>query len=813
MSTPPPEPDRYSGSGGADGSDQDVRRDWVIQPAVPGWSAGPNTYAGPSFDDTGWHIDLSGVDWDRPPEPDYGPDASPRRDSGRSHRPTLRLRHHGPAADNARGQPPDGYGRPLSTGRPPAPDGYGGPPRGDGYSAPQGFADPPGRTGYEYPPDAPAVRRPRPGSGRHARPGPPGEQPPAGPGGQPITGLQRPPPADTGRPGRARLRPGAAPPRPGQLPPRLPETGRPGPAVPGSGSPGWEQPGRRRPGTSGPGPVPPGPGRRGPAGAGTLPPSAVLPGADVAAARRPAPESVSIARSSGVMAVGTLGSRLTGFLRTIAQSYALGAIGIGEAYNLSNTLPNAVYYLALGGILTSVIVPLIVNANQRDRGRGGYDQRIFTLVTLALLGVTLVAELAAVPIVHLYAGSTVLDSPPTLHLSVILALFFIPQIFFYGMSSLMGAVLNSRGSFAAPMWTPIVNNVVVIAVLGLYVATAGLHKNPSTISGSEVALLGFGTTLGIIVQTLALLPALRRVGFRWHPRTDFRRYEVREIGRMAGWMFGYVATTWVAFLVTTKAAQDATKPGLAQYNYAWLLFQLPYAVVGISVITALLPRMSAHAAQRRYGLVRQDFSAGVRLSAAIVVPCSLVLAALGPDLAQLFLGHGAMTVADARYTGVVFAVFCLGLVPYMIFQLQLRVFYALHDSRTPAMIGLFTMSVNIVANIIALDTLPHRTVVAALGVGFGLANLVGAVIGWRILSRRLRGLEGYFISRSLVRMHAAALPAALLVVVAGILTGNNFVVVILGGGLAGCMYLLFARALRVDELTGLIQTVRARLGR
>jgi len=223
--------------------------------------------------------------------------------------------------------------------------------------------------------------------------------------------------------------------------------------------------------------------------------------------------------------------------------------------------------------------------------------------------------------------------------------------------------------------------------------------------------------------------------------------------------------------------------------------------------------MSAHAAQRRYGLVRQDFSAGVRLSGAIVVPCSLVLAALGPDLAQLFLGHGAMTVADARYTGVVFSVFCLGLVPYMTFQLQLRVFYALHDSRTPAMIGLFTMSVNIVANIVALDTLPHRAVVAALGVGFGLANLVGMVIGWRILSRRLRGLEGYFISRSLVRMHAAALPAALLAVVAGILTDNNLVVVILGGGLAGCMYLLFARALRVDELTGLIQTVRARLGR
>jgi putative peptidoglycan lipid II flippase len=148
----------------------------------------------------------------------------------------------------------------------------------------------------------------------------------------------------------------------------------------------------------------------------------------------------------------------------------------------------------------------------------------------------------------------------------------------------------------------------------------------------------------------------------------------------------------------------------------------------------------------------------------------------------------------------------------MIFQLQLRVFYALHDSKTPAVIGLVTMVVNIVANLVALDTLARSSVVAALGVGFGLANLVGMVIAWRILSRRLRGLEGYVISRSLVRMHAAALPAALLAVLAGILSGSAFVVVVIGGGLAGGMYLMFAKALRVDELTGLIRSMRARLG-
>jgi len=362
------------------------------------------------------------------------------------------------------------------------------------------------------------------------------------------------------------------------------------------------------------------------------------------------------------------------------------------------------------------------------------------------------------------------------------------------------------------MWTPIVNNFVVIGILGLYAALAGLSKTPGTISGADVTLLGFGTTLGILAQTAALVPALRRVGFRWRPRLDFRRAEVAEIGRMGGWMFGYIAATQVAFLVTTKIAGD-TSSGVSVYNYAWLLFQLPYAVVGISVITALLPRMSTHAAAGEYRLVKNDFSAGLRLAATIVVPCSLVLAVLGPSLGEVFFGHGRIGTGGARYTGVVFAVFCLGLLPYMIFQLQLRVFYSMHDSKTPAMIGAVTMTVNILANVIALHVAAKSDLVAALGIGFGLSNVTGLVLAWRILSVRMRGLDGWLIGRSLVRMHAATIPAALIVIMVASITANAYVDVVIGGGLALGMYLIFARVLRIDELTGLARALRARVGR
>jgi len=540
----------------------------------------------------------------------------------------------------------------------------------------------------------------------------------------------------------------------------------------------------------------------------------------------------SLLRSSGVMAMGTLASRVTGFVRSAVLIYAIGTHDLANAYNLANTIPNIVYNLALGGILTSVVVPLLVSAAKRDRDRGeAYDQRIFTLGVLALGGITVVATLAAQPIAAVYAGN--IGTPAAYHLTVIFAYFFIPQIFFYGVSSLAGAILNARGSFAAPMWTPVINNVVVILVGLAFMATAGLNRTPENITAAQVQLLGIGTTLGIILQTAGLVPSLRRVGFRWHPRHDFRRAEVSEIGRMSGWMFGYVLTTQIAFLVTTRVAnaagfraaaatgfsQQAAGAGIAAYTNAYMLFQLPYAIVGISVITALLPRMSAHASEGRYGLVTGDFSTATRLASVLVAPASLILAVLGTPLAEGVFGYGSTSIASARYVGEIFAVFSLGLLPFTLFQLQLRVFYAMHDSRTPALISVFTMAINITANLLALAILPPQHVVAGLGAGFGLASLVGTVIAWRVLSRRIGSLDGRRVGSALVRMYAASIPGVIFAVAVSVMVGAvipegriaALVTVALGGSGAMLLYILFAKAFGVTELTEVTASVRARL--
>ncbi len=525
------------------------------------------------------------------------------------------------------------------------------------------------------------------------------------------------------------------------------------------------------------------------------------------------------------MAVGTLASRGTGFVRTLMLVYALGVLGVANAYNNANTLPNAVYDLMLGGVLTSVVVPLLVSAAKRDADGGeAYDQRMFTLATGALFILTVVATLASGLLVDLYAHAI---TGAEHHLMVIFAFFFIPQIFFYGVSSLAGGILNARGHFAAPMWTPVINNVVVILVLLLFIATGGIGTQPSTISAGQVQLLGFGTTLGIVAQTAALIPFLRRVGFRWHPRFDFRRPEVTEIRRMAAPLFGYVLTTQVSFLVVQNVANAAsTRPGasydsFSTYSYAWQLFQLPYAIIGVSVITALLPRMSAHAAERRYPLVRDDFSTGVRLSSVIVVPAALLLIVLGGPLAEFLVGHGSTTVAEAQYIGEVFGLFSLGLVPYMMFQLELRVFYALHDSRTPMFIGVAVMAVNIGISLFVLNVIPTGHIVEGLAVSFGVSNVVGAVLSWRILSRRLGGLAGRHIADSLGRMHAAAIPALLFAWAVTFMVGviispgpvYGLVTLFLGGSGGLLLYLLFSRALRIGEVASLTSTVKSRLHR
>ncbi|MGA9492017.1 MAG: lipid II flippase MurJ, partial [Mycobacterium sp.] len=326
-------------------------------------------------------------------------------------------------------------------------------------------------------------------------------------------------------------------------------------------------------------------------------------------------------------------------------------------------------------------------------------------------------------------------------------------------------------------------------------------------------------------------PVLRRAGFSMRLRWDLRRYEIREIGQMAGWMFGYVASQALGNLVVQRAANAASNTALHHnvitttsyytiYSNAWQLFQLPYAIVGISVISALLPRMSGHANDRRYSLVRDDFSKGVRLASVIVVPAAIFLAVMGAPLCEFLFAHGHTDTASAREIGEVFGVFSLGLVPFMLTQLQLRVFYSFRQNRTPAIIGMVMLIVGVIGAVVAVTVLPYSQTVIGLAFAYDLVSLTGALIAWPLLLRRVGSLDGWRITRSLIRMLLATLPGLAFIFVIIAVVGSfmhqgplyGFVITVVGGGGALLLYALCARILGIEEFRTLMRSVGGRFG-
>jgi putative peptidoglycan lipid II flippase len=532
----------------------------------------------------------------------------------------------------------------------------------------------------------------------------------------------------------------------------------------------------------------------------------------------------SLASRAGGMAVGTVASRATGFLRTAALATVLGVTGVGTAYDVANTTPNIIYELLLGGILTSIVVPLLVRAAKED-GDGGdaYAQRLLTLVVVVLGGAALLLVVAAPLLVDLYAGRLSRDQR---ELAIVFARFFLPQVLFYGAGAVLGAVLNTRGRFAVPMWAPVLNNVVVIATCLLFLLIPGPGQLTSgSITDTQVLVLGVGTTLGIVAQTLALLPSLRAAGFSLRPRWDLRQAGLGQIGRLARWTLLYVVANQLAYLVVVRLATDQelvdAGRGYASYVKAFVLWQLPHAVVAVSLITALLPGMSAAAADGRTGDLRATLDRGLRLTVAIMVPAAVGYVVLGRALSTVVFGHGEVAVDEARFIGLLLAVFAVGLVPFSAYQLQLRAFYAMADTRTPTLVNLAVNAVLVVVDVTLYLLLPDDVRVVGLAAGHAVSFLAGLLVVRRVLARRTGTTGDGTVLRTAVRCLAAALVAAvptlLVVLGVGAVLGDGplagLVTLLLAGPLLAGAYLLLVQRLRVPEVAEAVAPIAARLRR
>ncbi|MCC5477114.1 murein biosynthesis integral membrane protein MurJ [Streptomyces sp. NPDC059680] len=529
---------------------------------------------------------------------------------------------------------------------------------------------------------------------------------------------------------------------------------------------------------------------------------------------RPKAEA-GVGRASALMAAGTVVSRASGLVRQVLQGAALGTGLLATTYNTANTVPTSLYTLLIGGALNAVLVPQLVRARatHADGGRA-YEQRLVTLVVSVLAVGTLVAVWAAPEIASLYIRDTPKEHD-AFRLTVVFARFLLPQIFFYGLFAIYGQVLNARERFGAMMWTPVLNNVVLVAMFGVYLGMMTVPHSVADVTATQVRWLGAGTTLGIAVQALALIPFARAAGFRFRPRFDWRGAGLGSGIHAAKWTLLFVLTNLVGLTVVTNyaSAADTELPGAGvgytAYSYAQTIWMLPQSIVTVSLVTALLPRMSKAAAEGRIGDLRADLSRALRVSGVVIVPAAFLFTALGPDIAVLLFAHGAADPATAQPLGHMLQAFGLGLIPFSAQYLLLRGFYAFEDTRTPFFMAVWIGVVNIALATACHLLLPARWAVTGMAGAYTVSYFAGLLLTARLLARRT---GGRLDDGALRGTYAKLLCAGGVAAVAGWAAGRGCAGVVghgtagtalatVAGSLAlGLVYLVAGKALKIGEL-------------
>jgi putative peptidoglycan lipid II flippase len=526
------------------------------------------------------------------------------------------------------------------------------------------------------------------------------------------------------------------------------------------------------------------------------------------------------------MAAGTLASRITGVFRDIALVAAIGTGIFSDTYSVANSIPNIIYILIAGGAINAVFIPALVRHMEDDEDNGKqFTDQLLTLVGIVLLGIVLLTVLIAGLIVHLYA--TRLWTPEEFDVATMFARWCLPQIFFYGIYTLASQVLNSRNSFSLPMYAPIVNNVIVIATAAIFISLMSAVPTANTVTTAQINLLGFGTTLGVMAQALILIPALRKSGYAFRPNFQFKNVGNGKVGNLAKWTIGFVLVNQITFLMVSNlttlanvlvAGDPSTVAvGFTSYQKGQLMMMLPHSIITVSVITALLPRLSRQAHDKDLSAFGGELSASLRLVSALIIPSAVFLLVAGPWIGALLYGYGASSTAQGAALGSVASMFALGLPAFSLFYVLLRSYYAQENTKTPFMINLGFNALHILIGFSLFTFLPEEWKVAGLALGYSISYLITCAVTWNRIGKRVPEIRNNGHLRLQVRVTAASVVSALVsyLLVRFTITNQTDLSALRIGAAIGIfagsfslMYLGLAKALRISEVSAVLALVR-----
>jgi putative peptidoglycan lipid II flippase len=523
-------------------------------------------------------------------------------------------------------------------------------------------------------------------------------------------------------------------------------------------------------------------------------------------------------RASGIMAIGTILSRITGFFRAILAVAVLGTALLADSYNVANTMPNILYNLLVGGALTAIFVPQLVRSFSDEDGGHGFASRLVTTISGILLLLVIVGVIFAPALVRLYAPEFSTEGfEKEFSIAVAFTRYCLPQIFFLGLFTMLGQVANARGSFAPLMWAPIANNLVVIVVFaGVLVMQQTLTVE--NITDGQIQLLGWGTTLGIIVQALILIPVVKRSGIRLRPI-----FGVAGLGKsfsLAGWTLVYVLISQLGYLITVNVATSAavrsaqagitTGVGFTPFTSAYYIMLLPYSIVTISIVTALLPHLSKLAIEKNVEEVKKQLVRAIRLCGVVTVPSSIALLLFGSLMTEVL--YFGISLEDSRYIGYVLSALSLGLVAFSINLILIRGFNAFEDTKTQVLSILIINIISSGLSYLFLETLKSDQVTIGLGLAFAISYIIGLFVTISLLKKHV-GRFGYseFVGQHL-RLYSASLlamvPFFAIAYFLGWISDDaqpfigvlRLAFVLVGGGLS---FLLLAHAFKITEIATL----------
>ncbi|MCG7261721.1 murein biosynthesis integral membrane protein MurJ [Corynebacterium hesseae] len=469
-----------------------------------------------------------------------------------------------------------------------------------------------------------------------------------------------------------------------------------------------------------------------------------LKGKAAAASSEPSGEKNSdgaVVRATGSMAIATMISRITGFIRNVLIGSSLGP-AISSAFTTANQLPNLITEIVLGAVLTSLVVPVLVRAEKEDADRGeDFVRRLFTLAFSLLATITVLSCIFAPQLTRMMLPE---DGEVNAVQATSFAYLLLPQIFFYGLFALFQAVLNTKNIFGPGAWAPVVNNIISITVLVAYQLLPGsLHPDaPSPITDRHVLLLALGTTAGVVVQCLILFPYLKKAGINLKPLWGLDD-RLKQFGGMAMAIVAYVAVSQLGYVITSRVAAHADKEAPFIYQQAWLLLQVPYGVIGVTLLTAIMPRLSRNAADGDVKAVVRDLTLGTKLTFIALIPIVIFMTGFGIPIARGLFQYGAFNAKAAEVLGLTLSFSAFTLIPYALVLLHLRVFYAREEAWTPTFI---IAGITLTKSVLSLFA-PHVAdspdrVVVLLGTANGFGFVAGAVIGGFLLKRKLGSLGG-----------------------------------------------------------------------